>query len=104
MLSCRFQLTHHGLADGAPSGQALDLFGGAKVGQLDEACVVHQDVCALDVTVHDPVTVQVLQALEDLPRVALDDGLIEFACRAQGAELLMTFVRSCRMYIHVRIG
>ena len=52
------------------------LFARAKVGELDGAAPVDQDVGALDVSVHDAARVQVLEALEDLARVAPDDGLL----------------------------
>ena len=63
------------------SDQVLNLFGGAKVCQLDPASIVHQDVGALDVTVHDVVLVQVLQAQQDLAAVHLHHGLLECAWR-----------------------
>lgn len=54
-------------------GQTLDLFGGAKICQLDQACVVHQNVGTLDVAVHDAIPMQVLQPQQDLAGVDLDD-------------------------------
>ena len=60
--------------------QALDLLRRSKVGQLDQASVVNQDVGAFDVPVHDAVAVQVLQARQDLARVDFDDRLVEPAC------------------------
>ena len=49
----------------------------AEVGQLDDARVIHQDVCALDVAVHDLVPVKVLQPQQNLPRVHADHRLAE---------------------------
>ena len=61
------------------SDQVLDLLGGTEICQLDPAGVVHQDVGALDVPVHDVVLVQVLQAQQDLAAVHLHHGLLESA-------------------------
>ena len=61
------------------SDQVLDLFGGTKVCQLDPAGIVHQDVGPLDITVHDVVLVQVLQAQQDLAAIHPHHGLLECA-------------------------
>ncbi len=52
--------------------EGRQLRAGTKVRQLHGAQVVHQDVAALDVPVDDAVAVQVLQAVQDLPRVVAD--------------------------------
>ena len=42
------------------------LFGDAKVNQFDGSVTIEQDIFWLDVSVHDVVLVQVLNALYDL--------------------------------------
>mmetsp|Transcript_44695 Transcript_44695/g.113111 ORF Transcript_44695/g.113111 Transcript_44695/m.113111 type:complete len:508 (+) Transcript_44695:335-1858(+) len=68
-----------GLEAGVHSHQVLDLLGGAEVRELHHARVVHQDVGALDVAVHDLVGVQELQPQQDLLGVHADDALREAA-------------------------
>jgi hypothetical protein len=51
----------------------------AKVGDLDLALVVDEDVCALDITVDDVSRVKVNEALEDLPKEIADERLLEGA-------------------------
>ena len=56
-----------------------------EVGQLDVARAVYQYVLGLEVPVHEPVEVQVLQRQEHLGGVKLDPGLREALLAASGS-------------------
>ena len=49
----------------------------AEIRQLDHSAVIHQDIRALNVPVHDLVTMQILQSREDLAGVDPDHRLAE---------------------------
>ena len=67
--------------DGGEEGAEVIDAGEAKVGQLDGAPLVHEDVGRLDSAVHDALAVQVDQPVQHLPCVVAHDGL------AKGAKL-----------------
>jgi len=63
--------THQHVSDGRPRGPRLartvfNLFRDAKVGKLDTALIIHEDVRTLDVTMDDRLPMEVLQAAQDL--------------------------------------
>ena len=60
--------------------KVLNLFGRPEVSHLDKASGVDEDVCALDVAVHDALLVQVVYAQQDLASVHPDHALLEAAC------------------------
>ena len=66
-----------GLEPRVHGDEVLDLLRGAEIRELHDARVVHQDVGALDVAVHDLVRVEELEPQEDLLRVDAQDALCE---------------------------
>mmetsp|Transcript_55557 Transcript_55557/g.125254 ORF Transcript_55557/g.125254 Transcript_55557/m.125254 type:complete len:209 (-) Transcript_55557:267-893(-) len=62
--------------------QGLKLTAGTKVCKLGIALRVNQDVCTLDITVHNPLVVKEVQTLQDLP------GVLPHQANSVGSELV----------------
>lgn len=58
---------------------AVDFFRYTKVGDLDSALVVNEDVGTLYVAMDDVALVEVVETLEDLADKVLDEGFLERA-------------------------
>jgi hypothetical protein len=57
----------------------LDFFGNTKIGYLDTSFIVHEDICAFDITMDNLPLVEVVQTGQDLPDEIADERFFKCA-------------------------